>query len=110
MKNDFASLKVKKIMTCVISLLTAIIMFYLLYLSIYYVHSVYKLEYISPALQLPMWIFYLSVPIGFLMAGVEYTRTFIKNIREKDEIYISSVLKLGENMDEGLNDVEEVSE
>lgn len=107
---DFASLKVKKIMTCVISLLTAIVMFYLLYLSIYYVHSVYKLEYISAALQLPMWIFYLSVPIGFLMAGVEYTRTFIKNIREKDEIYISSVLKLGENMDEGLNDVEEVSE
>ena len=43
------------------------------------------------------------------MAGVEYTRTFIKNIREKDEIYISSVLKLGENMDEGLNDVEELS-
>lgn len=107
---DFASLKIKKILSCFISFATGVIMFYLLYLSIYYVHSVYELEYISPALQIPMWIFYLSVPIGFLMAGVEYIRTFIRNIREKDEIYISSILKLGENIDEELAGVEEVSE
>ena len=86
-------------------------MFYLTYLAVYYVHLVYQLERVSAALRVPMWIFYLSVPIGFLMAGVEYLRTFVKNVRKKDEIYISSILKLGENMDEDIPaETEEVSD
>ena len=107
---DLVGLKAKKILSCIISLITAVAMFYLLYLSIYYIHSVYELKYISPALQIPMWLFYLSIPIGFLMAGIEYLRAFVRNILEKDEIYISSILKLGENMDEDVNNIEEVYE
>ncbi len=103
---DFANLKLKKGLTCLISLATSLVMFYLTYLAIYYVHSVYVLERVSAALRVPMWIFYLSVPIGFFMAGVEYMKTFIKNIKEKEEIYISSIFKLGENMD----DAEEATE
>lgn len=108
---DFTNVKVKKILTCLISLGTSLVMFYLTYLAVYYVHLVYELERVSAALRVPMWLFYLSVPLGFLMAGVEYLKTFVKNVREKDEIYISSILKLGENMDEDISDeTEEVSE
>ena len=104
---DFANVKVKKILTCFISLGTGIIMLYLTYLSIHYVISVYELERVSAALRIPMWIIYLSVPVGFLMGGIEYIRTFFKNMKEKDEIYVSSEFKLGENIDD-IGEVEEV--
>jgi TRAP-type C4-dicarboxylate transport system permease small subunit len=37
----------------------------------------------TPALRLPYWIFYVIVPIGFFMAGIQYIRTIIKNFTEK---------------------------
>ncbi len=104
---DLVGLKAKKIITCITSLLTGIIMFYLTYLAIYYVMSVYELGRVTAALRIPMWIIYLSIPLGFLLGGAEYIRTFVRNMKEKDEIYISSKLKIGENMDDvGANNEE----
>ena len=104
---DLVGLKAKKVITCITSLLTGIIMFYLTYLAIYYVMSVYELGRVTAALRIPMWIIYLSIPLGFLLGGAEYIRTFVRNMKEKDEIYISSKLKIGENMDDvGANNEE----
>ena len=97
---DLVPDKGKKIMMCIIALLTSIIMFYLTYLCGYYVMNVQSLGRVSAALRIPMWIIYLPVPVGFFLGGFEYLRTFFKNILNKDEIYISSTLKLGENMEE----------
>jgi TRAP-type C4-dicarboxylate transport system permease small subunit len=36
------------------------------------------------ALRLPYWIFYAIIPVGFFMAGIQYVRTIIKNLTEKD--------------------------
>lgn len=97
---DIVNKKGKKVMMCIISLLTAIIMFYLTYLSIYYVTSVLELGRVTAALRIPMWITYVPIPLGFLLGGIEYSKTFVKNIRNKDEIFISSIYRHGENMEE----------
>lgn len=97
---DIVNKKGKKIMMCIISLLTAIIMFYLAYLSIYYVTSVLQLGRVTAALRIPMWITYIPIPLGFLLGGAEYFRTFLINIKNKDEIFISSIYRHGENMEE----------
>jgi TRAP-type C4-dicarboxylate transport system permease small subunit len=55
-----------------------------------------------------MGVIYLTVPVGFLFGTIEYTRAFIKNIKNKDEVFISSSLRLGENMDDvGTDEKEE---
>lgn len=38
----------------------------------------------TPALRMPKWIFYVIVPIGFGLASIQYLRTILKNIIEKD--------------------------
>ena len=90
----------KKIMMYLISFVTAVIMFFLTYLSLKYVMGVQELGRVTAALRIPMWITYIPIPLGFLLGGIEYTRTFFANIKNKDEIYISSIYKNGENMEE----------
>jgi TRAP-type C4-dicarboxylate transport system permease small subunit len=80
-------------------------MFYIAYLGIRYSVSVYELGRVTAALRWPYWIITAALPFGFILGGIEYTRCFIKNVTCK-KIYISSHLKLGENMDEGLNNNE----
>jgi len=103
---DLLGIKAKKMLQYVITLGTAIIMFYLTYLAIYYVMSVRALGRVTPALRIPMWITYIPVPFGFFLGGLEYLRTFFMNVKNKD-IYVSSIYKLGESS-EDLGDFEEV--
>lgn len=103
---DMLNAKAKKIMMCIISLGTCIAMIILCYLCIDYIDSVRNLGRVSPALRIPMWIIYLSLPIGFFLGALEYAKTFVQNIRNKDEVWISSELRLGENV-ENYDDPEE---
>ena len=38
----------------------------------------------TPALRVPKWTFYVIIPAGFSMASVQYVRTIIKNLTEKE--------------------------
>ncbi|MDD5921688.1 MAG: TRAP transporter small permease [Eubacteriales bacterium] len=97
---DLVPKKIKKIMTYIISLLTAVIMAYLVVLATKYVIFVHSFGRTSSALGYPMWIVYLVVPIGFAFGAIEYFKTFIMNVKHRDEIYISSKFKLGENQED----------
>jgi len=97
---DLVNEKIKKVLMCIITLFTGIIMIYLVYISVLYTISVFNLGRVTPALRIPMWIIYLAVPIGFLFGAIEYIRAFVKNLKNKNEVYISSKFKLGENMDD----------
>ena len=96
---DLLGKKPKKVMMLVISLGTAAVMAFLCYLSVRYVGSVYKLARVTPALRIPMWIIYTTLPIGFFLAAVEYLKTFFKNLTDRDEVWISAELKVGENIE-----------
>ncbi|MBB6214137.1 TRAP-type C4-dicarboxylate transport system permease small subunit [Anaerosolibacter carboniphilus] len=96
---DLVKDKYKKMFIYVISSVTSISMFYLTYLGFQYVQKVQQLGRVTPALRIPMYLIITVVPIGFLLGGIEYARTFIINIKEK-EIYLSSEKILGQDHEE----------
>jgi C4-dicarboxylate transporter, DctQ subunit len=85
---DLAPKNIKKMMMILNNGITGTVMFYLAYLGIQYTLRVKELERVTPALRIPSYILCLIVTIGFLMAAIEYARTFYKNISKKD-IYLS---------------------
>lgn len=91
---DMVSNKYKKLFMIVISVVSAIATAYITYLAVKYVLNVKSLGRVTPALQIPIYLIYSVVPIGFLLATIEYIRSFISNIRDKDNFYLTSDIKI----------------
>ena len=91
---DLLSSSLRKIFMIIISAVTATFMFFLAYYAIFYITSVYTSGRILPALGIPVYIIYLWVPIGFIITGLQYLLTIVKNIREED-VYLSTNIKDG---------------
>ncbi|MBE1274036.1 TRAP transporter small permease [Enterovibrio baiacu] len=85
---DSLSLRVKKVLTTVIALTTSLLLFYLAYLSVFYVLELKNINRLSPALQMPVYYVYAIIPVGFAMAGFQYAMSFVMNLLHK-EIYVS---------------------
>jgi len=81
---DLMPPKLEKVFVFVISAVSAAVMFFLAYYSFKYMQQMRMLGQKTAALQVPFWTFNLVVPIGFALAGIQYIRTIIKNIVEKD--------------------------
>jgi TRAP-type C4-dicarboxylate transport system permease small subunit len=81
---DLMPPRVEKIFVFVISGFNAVVLFLLAYYSYRYVLQMKMLGQTTAALQIPFWTFNLIVPIAFVLAGIQYIRTIIKNIVEKD--------------------------
>lgn len=87
---DIAPKRIKKIILYITSSITSLFLFALSYLGIKYVQRVMISGRITPALQVPMWIMYAFVPLGFFMAGIQYLTILILNIKDQDNLYIGS--------------------
>lgn len=82
---DQLSARWRKALMVHIALTTSALMFYLTYLSVDYVLGTVKvLGTVSPALQVPLWMVYLSAPFGFFLCGIQYAMTFAKNLMAED--------------------------
>ncbi|MBP5979657.1 MAG: TRAP transporter small permease [Halomonas sp.] len=79
----------RRVLMICISLCTSLIMFFLLYYSIVYIQDLYNKGRVLPSLSLPVWIIYLWVPMGFLITGIQYLLTAIKNVTSHD-VYLST--------------------
>ncbi|GHC34411.1 TRAP transporter small permease [Aidingimonas halophila] len=79
----------RRALMIVITLFTSVIMFFLCYYSILYVIDLYGKGRVLPALSIPIFLIYLWVPIGFLVTGIQYLLTAIKNMRSRD-VYLST--------------------
>lgn len=86
---DMVPDKVKKIFIYVITSITSVSMFYLAYIALEYVQRVHMLGRLTPALQIPIYLIYTIVPIGFALGGIQYARNFWINVKEK-EVYLST--------------------
>lgn len=89
----------RKWLMVLIAAVTALAMFALCYFSVGYIGKVATSGRVLPALQIPVYWIFLWVPVGFLMTGLQYTLTAIKNIVEKD-IYLSTNVLEGYEDDE----------
>lgn len=81
---EVMSPKVEKVFIILISLISAGVMFYMAIAAYeYLIHSMQR-AHETPALRLPVWVFYIITPIGFGLAGIQFLRTIIKNFVEPD--------------------------
>ena len=81
---DMMPPKVEKILIITHFGRQCLVMFFMTHASYnYLLHSLHK-AHETPALKLPYWIFYVIMPLGFFMAGIQYIRTIIKNLVEKE--------------------------
>ncbi|TVR68493.1 MAG: TRAP transporter small permease [Spirochaetaceae bacterium] len=76
--------RAQKVMIMIISIYGAVIMFYMANVSWDYVMRARATQQVTPALRIPFWITLLIIVIGFFSSGLQYVRTIIKNIVEKD--------------------------
>lgn len=96
---DALPIRTRKIMMILITVITALTMFALCYFSIGYILKVASSGRVLPSLQIPVYLIFLWVPVGFAVTGIQYALTTVKNILEKD-VYLST------HMLEGYDDEE----
>lgn len=76
--------KMEKVFIIIISLISAVVMAIMAWASWEYLYNALSKGHMTPALRVPKWTFYVIIPIGFGMAAIQYIRTVIKNIIEKE--------------------------
>lgn len=81
---DMMPALMEKIFIIIISAVSATVMFIMAYASYDYLMNSLVKAHETPALRLPYWTFYVIMPLGFFMAGIQYIRTIIKNFIEKE--------------------------
>ncbi|MDY0249606.1 MAG: TRAP transporter small permease [Pseudomonas sp.] len=85
---DLLSGRLRKALLITISVGSAVLMFYFAYKSAQYDLALYARGRTSSALHIPMWVINLALPVGFSLAGIQYTLTAIRNLIS-DDIYRS---------------------
>ena len=81
---DLMPPKMEKVFVFIISGVSVVVLGLLAYYSYQYVAMMRMLGQKTAALQVPFWTFNVMVPVGFGLAAIQYIRTIIKNIVEKD--------------------------
>ena len=76
--------KMEKTFIIIISLVSAVVMAIMAWASWEYLLNAMSKGHMTPALRVPKWTFYVIMPIGFGLAGIQYIRTILKNFIEKD--------------------------
>ncbi len=101
---DMLSIKGQKFLTILGGVFTSACLFYFSYLSTLYLMNVHALGRITPALEIPMWIAIIPIPLGLFLTGVQYLILVLLNLSDKNETYIGTERKLGEVEVEDLAD------
>ncbi|MRI35270.1 C4-dicarboxylate ABC transporter substrate-binding protein [Endozoicomonas sp. OPT23] len=87
---DMWPAKVQKVSMIVIALLTAVVMFTLAWYALEYVQKLERRGRVTPALQVPLYLTYIWVSLGFFIAGIQYLLTAIRNTDLSDDtVFIS---------------------
>lgn len=76
--------RAQKILLFIIVAYSAMVMFFMAYYSYIYMMTIRMTLQVTPSLRIPYWLILIIVVLGFASAGLQYVRTIIKNIIEKD--------------------------
>jgi TRAP-type C4-dicarboxylate transport system permease small subunit len=76
--------KMEKVFLIIICAVSAVVMGIMTWFSYQYLINAMSRGHVTPALRVPSWTFYVIIPIGFGLAMIQYIRTIIKNLIEKD--------------------------
>lgn len=89
----------RKLLMILIALVTSVFMLGLAWYSLQYILTLQSRGRVLPALGIEQWMIYVWAPVGFLMTGLQYALTAIKNLMDKD-IYLSTNVLEGYDNDE----------
>lgn len=90
---DTFSPRMRKILMIVITLFTGLMLLMLSWYALQYLLSVQKSGRLLSALQFPVWITFIYVPIGLLLTSIQYLLTAVKNIRSADTYLSTQVIE-----------------
>ncbi len=76
--------KLQKIMLIIIAAYSATVMFLMAYYAYVYMMTIRLTMQVTPSLRIQYWLILIVVVLGFASAGIQYARTILKNIIEKD--------------------------
>lgn len=74
----------RKVFIITICLVTGALLFFMAWEAIGYVETIYRRQRSTSALGIPLWMIYISMPIGFTLAGVQYWLTAFRNLTTKE--------------------------
>ena len=86
---DMVPKKIRKGMAILIPFVTAIVLFFLAYVSFEYVSGEYTRGTATTNLGIPTYWMYLFIPLGVIVGGIQYIRNFLINVMNK-EVYIGT--------------------
>lgn len=89
---DVAPYPIRKTLAIFIPAITAICLFVLAYYAYGYMISSYERGRTTAALLIPVYIFYIFIPIGLILGGLQFIRNMWINIKEK-EVYLATEKK-----------------
>lgn len=89
---DQLSERNRKLLMISIATLTSLLMFTLAGYSLRYIATVRFLQSVSPVLQVPLHLVYLVVPLGLILAAIQYGLTVARNCIS-DGVYLSFDVK-----------------
>jgi C4-dicarboxylate transporter, DctQ subunit len=89
---DQMSERNRKAMIVIISTVTCLLMLALAGYSWHYIATVRFLNSVSPVLQVPLHLVYLVVPLGLILAAIQYGLTVARNCLS-DGVYLSFDVK-----------------
>ncbi|SDO42884.1 TRAP-type C4-dicarboxylate transport system, small permease component [Halomonas shengliensis] len=79
----------RRVLMIIIALFTSLVMFFLFYYSVVYILDQRASGRVLPALGFEIWWIYVWAPLGFLITGIQYLLTAIKNMTSRD-VYLST--------------------
>lgn len=94
--DSFVSNKIGKVILIIAFLITIIFMIWMLILGIKTVTFNYNNGQITPALSIPIYLVYLSIPIGFFLMIIHSLENLVKIIKKGDPAEVKGVE--GENI------------
>ncbi|GAE37362.1 TRAP transporter small permease [Halalkalibacter akibai] len=89
---DLAPFPIRKALAIFIPALTAVVLFVMSVFAFDYFMSLVASGRVTTAMQVPVYLFAMFVPIGFVLGGIQFLRNMWVNIKEK-EVYLAQEKK-----------------
>lgn len=96
--TDLLRISHRRRMFAVIQVLTAVVIAVLAWYATQYILRIQGLGRVTPALQMPMWITLLWLPLGLGLTSIQFLLAAVSNIRG-DEVYLAQTVRETDDVD-----------
>jgi TRAP-type C4-dicarboxylate transport system permease small subunit len=80
---DLAPERIRIIMLTVIGFITGLFCFGIAIVGCHFIYLALKVSHVTPALRVPLWPVYISLPIGLFLTGIQYIRIAFKTLSDQ---------------------------